>query len=285
MRSSSQTHHERTHLDLFSGIGGFALAARWAGYRTVAFCERDEFCQRVLRKHWSDGPIHPDIFDLDGKRYAGVTLLTGGFPCQPFSVAGKRQGKEDDRHLWPEMVRIIEECRPRYVLGENVPGIIGMELDNCFSDLERIGYSCGTLVIPACAVDARHRRDRVWIVAHAEQGLRGRRSDQSRRLEEGGAASGRIGEAVSDTGRTLLQRRETKPEEGATKRVALGGLGRGSHGLSAGMDAARAAWADGTWEDGIPRVATGIPDRVNRLKALGNAIVPQVAFQILKHLT
>ena len=164
-----QGGHEPTHLDLFSGIGGFALAARLAGFRTVAFCEIDKYCQKVLAKNfgaedvadaekredwrlqqsqfWSNtgtgSPIFSDIFDFDGTAYRGVSLITGGFPCQPFSVAGKRGGAADDRAIWPQMFRVISEARPAWVLAENVPGIIAMELDNVLSDLEGIGYAMG----------------------------------------------------------------------------------------------------------------------------------------------
>ncbi len=202
--------NEPTHLDLFSGIGGFALAAQWAGFRTIGFCEIDKYCRKVLAKNfladpeydggtqtkvtgedhkaqqgsstgtklcgdesarvsgsWESGfrgKIFGNIFDLNGADFSGVSLITGGFPCQPFSVAGKRGGAADDRAIWPEMFRVISEARPAWVLGENVPGIIPMELDNVLSDLEGIGYATRAFVIPACAVDARHRRDRVWIV-------------------------------------------------------------------------------------------------------------------------
>ena len=153
-------------LDLFSGIGGFSLGLERAGMETVAFCENDAFCQRVLAKHWPGVPIHDNIEELDGRQYRGtVELVCGGFPCQPFSVSGKQRGAEDDRALWPEMLRVIREVAPRYVIAENVTGIIRMELDNCLSSLEDSGYSCQTFVIPACAVDAQHRRDRVWVIA------------------------------------------------------------------------------------------------------------------------
>jgi len=152
-------------LDLFSGIGGFSLAASWAGIETVAFCEKDAFCQQVLKKHWPSVPIVDDIFKLRGDEFGAIDIVSGGFPCQPFSVSGKRKGKDDDRHLWPEMLRVIKTARPTWVLGENVPGIIGLELDQVLSDLEGSGYETQALVIPACAVDAPHRRDRVWIMA------------------------------------------------------------------------------------------------------------------------
>jgi len=160
-----------THLDLFSGIGGFALAGRntWGpDHKVVAFCEIDKYCQRVLKKHWPDVPIFSDIRELDGKAYTDDDLLTGGFPCQPFSVAGQQRGKDDDRYLWPEMLRIISEARPRWIIGENVPGIVGLGLDTVLSDLESQGYEAQTFVIPACAKDAPHRRDRVWVTAHSD---------------------------------------------------------------------------------------------------------------------
>jgi DNA-cytosine methyltransferase len=155
-----------TVLDLFSGIGGFSLGLERAGMETVAFCENDKFCQKVLAKHWPGVPIHDNIEELDGRQYRGtVELVCGGAPCQPFSVAGQQRGTEDDRALWPEMLRVIREVEPLWVIGENVAGIINMELDNVLSDLEDSGYSCQTFVIPACAVDAQHRRDRVWVIA------------------------------------------------------------------------------------------------------------------------
>jgi len=154
-----------THLDLFSGIGGFALAAGWAGFETVGFCDNEPYCQAILKKHWPQVPIHTDIKTLDGTAYRGITLLTGGFPCQPFSNAGKRRGKDDDRYLWPQMLRIIQEARPTWVVGENVVGIIGLALDQVCSDLEAKGYEVETIIIPACGVDAPHRRNRVWVIA------------------------------------------------------------------------------------------------------------------------
>ena len=154
-----------THLDLFSGIGGFALAAGWAGFETVGFCDNEPYAQAVLKKHWPNVPIHGDIKALDGTAYRGVTLLTGGFPCQPFSNAGKRRGKDDDRYLWPQMLRVIQEARPTWIVGENVVGIIGLALDQVCSDLEAEGYEVEPIIIPACGVDAPHRRNRVWVVA------------------------------------------------------------------------------------------------------------------------
>ena len=155
-------------LDLFSGIGGFSLGLEAAGpFRTVAFCEREPFCQAVLRKHWPDTPIYDDVRTIDTDGLGRIDLICGGFPCQPWSVAGKQRGAADDRDLWPVMASLIKDIRPQWVIGENVRGFINepLGLERSLSDLESIGYSAVPFVIPACAVDAPHRRDRVWIIA------------------------------------------------------------------------------------------------------------------------
>ena len=153
-------------LDLFSGIGGFSYAAETliGGYETVAFCEMDEFCQKVLKKHWPQVPIFNDVRTLDAARLGRIDIVTGGYPCQPFSQAGRRQGEEDERHLWPEMLRIIKSCQPRYVVAENVAGHVTMGLDQVLTDLEDQGYTTRPIIVPACAKNAPHRRDRVWII-------------------------------------------------------------------------------------------------------------------------
>ena len=153
-------------LDLFSGIGGFSYAAETliGGYETVAFCEMDEFCQKVLKKHWPQVPIYDDVRTLDAARLGRIDIVTGGYPCQPFSQAGRRQGEEDERHLWPEMLRIIKSCQPRYVVAENVAGHVTMGLDQVLTDLEDQGYTTRPIIVPACAKNAPHRRDRVWII-------------------------------------------------------------------------------------------------------------------------
>lgn len=261
--------HERRHLDLFSGIGGFAIAAQSAGYRTIGFSEIEPYACKILKRHWPDVPNHGDIRNIRGVR---ADLVTGGFPCQPFSVAGKQRGAADDRHLWPEMCRVIAEARPAWVLGENVPGIIGMELDNILADLEAIGYAAWPLVIPACAVDARHRRDRLWLVAYADQGgiRRAGRSGNS------GHAAQR-GENVADGRGAGLEGHSWHGEDGHQP---------GRLGTPAGRSACAASlWRDESdWfaESGMGRVAHGIPNRAHRLKGLGNAIVPQVAETLLR---
>ena len=154
-------------LDLFSGIGGFSLGLeRTGGFETAAFCEYEDFPRKVLAKHWPDVPCFPDVRELKGQDIDGpIDVICGGYPCQPFSQAGKRRGKEDDRHLWPEFSRLVAELRPAWVIGENVAGHISMGLDDVLSDLERQGYTARSFVIPACATGAPHRRDRVWTIA------------------------------------------------------------------------------------------------------------------------
>ena len=163
-----------THLSLFSGIGGLDLAAEWAGIQTVGQCEWAEYPAKVLEKHWPDIPRWKDIRTLTGESFyertgrRTVDIISGGFPCQPFSVAGKQRGKEDDRYFWPEMVRVIKELRPAWVVGENVAGIVRMALSDILFELEACGYKTRTFLVPACAVGARHRRYRVAIVGYSE---------------------------------------------------------------------------------------------------------------------
>jgi len=163
---------------LFAGIGGFSFAARCLGWQTVAFVEKDEFCQKVLRKNFGqDIKIYDDIKQFSGQPFLGTNIITGGFPCQPFSQAGKRKGKDDDRYLWDETLRVVAEAKPDWFVGENVAGIISLALDDVLSDLESEGYETVSFVLPACAVNAPHRRDRVWIIAN----LQGDRIQESER--------------------------------------------------------------------------------------------------------
>jgi DNA (cytosine-5)-methyltransferase 1 len=265
-----------THLDLFSGIGGFALAARMTGsIETVAFCEREDYAQRVLKKHWPDVPICDDIHTLKGNNYGPIDLITGGFPCQPYSLAGKRGGNDDDRALWPQMLRVIREARPTWVIGENVPGIISLALDGVLADLECEGYACETFAIPACAVDAKHRRNRVWIVAHCQKFLRdggGIEQHQTtwkiQRQTRGGSSKA----TANANGGRQSQRTELN---GSEAQDTTNGHSRGRH---ADGCSSPARWLT---EPDVGRVAHGIPSRVDRLKGLGNAIVPQVAAALL----
>jgi len=229
------------------------------------FCEKDKYCQRVLRKHWPDVPIVSDIGEFDGAAYPGAFILTGGFPCQPFSVAGKRGGKTDDRYLWPAMLKVIAATRPRWVLAENVPGIIKMELDTVLSDLEAEGYATGTFIIPACAVAAPHRRDRVWIVAH---------SNISRDSQSGffnTSVSTEPSQDVADSQRKRLEMRESIRSHNDQEQPTI--------------ERSCCQWKpESEWfaESGMGRVSNGIPHRVDRIRALGNAIVPQIAYEIIK---
>ena len=301
------------HLDLFSGIGGFSLAASWVWgeeHNIVLFVEIDKFCQKVLKKHWPDVPVHDDIRTLDYEkvmayakqprqiRGAKIHLLTGGFPCQPYSVAGKQRGAEDDRALWPQMLRVIRECQPSWVIGENVAGIINMELDTVLSDLENEDYTTEPFIIPACAVDAPHRRDRVWVVAHSRSSERRqkhttrsnykREYDSNQLQERQEISSGVEGSSqdVADTENTNRRGSDGKKNTGRWN-SQTGRQGESSRGIqdwlpepNVGRVVARLSrWLD---EPDIPRVATGVPDRINRLKSLGNSIVPQVVVPIMQ---
>lgn len=264
---------------MFSGIGGFALAAKLAGFRTVAFCEKEEYWQRWLPRCWPGVPIEPDIFGVNGAGYRGVDLLTGGFPCQPFSQAGQRRGAKDDRHLWPEMLRVIKEARPTWVIGENVIGFVGMGLDALLSDLEGEGYSCRPFIIPAVGVGAQQYRYRVWIVAHRD----GKRKLQSKGVQQN--QRGRIGNqdfnvsnpngerwnASAVFGGKFAESGCEKSEEWNRERAKL---------IKPFPPAGEPLEALLTPETcGAPY---GLPDGMDRIKGLGNAIVPQVAYQILK---
>lgn len=158
-------------LDLFSGIGGFSLGLESTGFfETIGFVEKDKFCQKVLKKHWSNINIEEDIRNVKGEKYA-ADIITGGFPCQPFSVAGKRKSTADDRYLWDEMLRVIREVKPRWVIGENVEGIVnineGMVLRQVLNDLENEGFKSQCIIIPASGIGAWHQRKRIWIVAYS----------------------------------------------------------------------------------------------------------------------
>ena len=162
------------HSSLFSGIGGFDLAAEWMGWENIFHCEWNSFGQKVLKHYWPKAISYNDITKTDFSVHRGqIDILTGGFPCQPYSSAGKRKGKEDERHLWPEMLRAIREIQPSYVVGENVRGLTnwngGMVFDEVQADLETQGFEILPFLLPACAVNAPHRRDRVWFVAHSKK--------------------------------------------------------------------------------------------------------------------
>ena len=219
------------HLDLFSGIGGFSLGLERVGFNTIAFCERDRYCQLLLQKHWKGVKIYDDITKLEGKNIKEpVDILTGGFPCQPYSVAGKQKGTRDDRYLWPEMFRVIKEVKPTFVIAENVRGLIniqdGMVFETVCSNLESEGFEIQTFIIPAAGVGAPHKRERVWIVGYSEYNgsspakiERGHdkinarsKKRQNQTIESERTSGSRNHEIMEDSRRTLRQRSSVKGE-------------------------------------------------------------------------
>lgn len=324
--SGKEARAALTHLSLFSGIGGLDIAAEMAGMVTVGQCEWADYPTRVLERHWPGVPRWRDIHTLTGADFyersglRTVDVVSGGFPCQPFSCAGKRRGAEDDRYLWPEMLRVIRELRPRWIVGENVAGIINMALDTVLADLEGEGYATGTLVLPACGVDAPHRRYRVAIVGYAQHdglsapaqpgGAAATGGDLAQRPEAAGepprAGVRGNGAALADAegGRQLRhgssreQVSGTRPgaaeSQGSgdvhpwsgTGRTIEPGLGGVVDGLSAWLDADMSApgyWFPDPAECGdVPRVASGIEHRAERLRCLGNAVVPQQYYPVFR---
>ena len=295
-------------LDLFSGIGGFSLGAEANGIPTVAFVEKDPFCQKVLRKHWSNTPIISDIRTVKGEDYEtdGVTIVSGGFPCQPFSQAGKRKGTDDDRYLWDETLRVVTETKPRWFIGENVDGLVniqdGMVLRQVQDDLEKEGFQVQCLVVPASGIGAWHQRKRVWIIGHnvsntigelsdgcsgttrhSESELKGMVSDEAKNWNKVWSETERCDQQtesrgnVSDTTVKGLERHGTQSSDLQESKERQNNSDRGSQGQ-------HTWWQTESKLRGVPH---GISyeldkDRANRIKALGNSIVPQIAYQLFK---
>ena len=290
-------------LDLFSGIGGFSLGLESTGYfETIAFVEKDKFCQQVLKKNFKDIPIESEVRDVKGERYA-ADIITGGFPCQPFSVAGKRRGTDDDRYLWDETIRIIMECKARWFIGENVEGIIniqdGMVLRQVQDDLEKEGFQVQCLVIPASSIGAWHQRKRVWILAYSKHNGSHRskgnetiessnqskewlfiRDDQDvsntntgfsvRENEEVQARGNTINDGSKDVPNTNEQRTQVQIKR---KHTSI---------KMSGSSSQKTWWQT---QSSLCRVPNGLSyeldkDRTNRIKSLGNSIVPLIAREL-----
>ena len=276
-----------THGSLFSGIGGFDLAAEWMGWENKFHCEWNPFGQKVLKYYWPEAESFTDITKTNFKKYADrISILTGGFPCQPYSQAGKRLGKEDSRHLWPEMCRAIREIKPRWIVGENVFGLVnwngGMVFNEVQTDLEIEGYEVFSYVLPAAAVNAPHRRDRVWIIAHRNLSRCGKSNKKDEGESPEQSDSNSFLKIDSNPNCIRLQRRREQKNRKKTERQAI-------------QCYASKIW--NRWEnfpsvspvcdgnDGISHRLDGITFskwRTESIKAGGNAICPQVAFQIFK---
>ena len=240
------------HLDLFSGIGGFSLGLEaTGGFETVAFCDIDQYPRQVLQKHWPHVKQYEDIKELNYERLKAdgllpIDIITGGYPCQPFSVAGRKKGEDDPRHLWPEYFRLVKECRPTWVIGENVSGHIKLGLDTVISDLESEDYAVRPFSISASSIGANHQRERVWIVANSRRP----RGPWSEFREE--------------------NENETRKEN--------------AHQFERSSSTFKRWQRENNWavEPDVGRVAYGIPKRVDRLKSLGNSLVPQIPYYIGK---
>ncbi|BAQ85823.1 putative methylase [uncultured Mediterranean phage uvMED] len=300
-------------LSLFAGIGGIDLGLEATGYfETVQFVEYDPYCQHILKRHWPNVSVWGDVKTFDPDSCGEIDCIVGGYPCQPFSVAGKQKGTQDDRHLWPRMFEIIKHKRPSLILCENVSGHIVLGLDEVLLDLEGEGYSTRAFVIPASAVDANHKRERVWIVAYtkrmgweqrAEKSREPKReepSDQSNNSSQGCTESKpsknvaytdsrmrRGGRAIRSSGENKQRRIHTTQEKQTSYDIRSetigcdtvrgeakkGSIERRLGGVVDGVS----SWMD---EPNIPRVTTNQTGRVQRLKMLGNAVVPQVVYQL-----
>ena len=273
-------------LSLFAGIGGIDLGLEATGhFETVQFVEYDPYCQHILKRHWPDVPVWGDVKTFDPDSCGEIDCIVGGYPCQPFSVAGKQKGTQDDRHLWPRMFEIIKHKRPSLVLCENVSGHIVLGLDEVLLDLEGEGYSTRAFVIPASAVDANHKRERVWIVAYS--------NSRRYRIKEKKVFSGRNtfvdgSTDVANTKRMGWEQRAEKSKEPEREKPSdqSNNSSQGCRLVQENRSIERrlGGVVDGvpSWlhEPNIPRVTTNQTGRVQRLKMLGNAVVPQVVYQL-----
>ena len=319
------------HLDLFSGIGGFSLGLEATGaFETVAFCDYDQYCQKVLRKHWPWVTIYDDVKELNSERLSAnghteVDIITGGYPCQPFSIAGRQKGEQDPRHVWPEMFRLVKELRPTWVIGENVSGHIKLGLDTVLENLESEGYATRAFSISASSIGSNHQRERVWIIANTNElgwdnwiynrEERQVSNDKERNIEESESERDRrinrirqTSEAMEDTRRTqwpwsfFQDQDEDETREGYADQFERSGSApesdvadtevsdtdskglarrRSECELREGQEEGEISWSQ-WWqsEPNVGRVANGVPKRVDRLKSLGNSLVPMIPYYI-----
>ena len=304
------------HVDLCSGIGGFALGFEWAGLsKPVLFCDIEPWSRKILAKHWPDVPIATDVKELandpDGL-IPDCDILTAGYPCQPFSLAGERRGSEDDRHIWPYILSIVQSKRPAWTVFENVYGHVSMGLDEVLSDLEGQSYAARPFIVPACAADAPHRRDRVWIIARNVGHSKGEFGDvfenergvkkpkkigREKAIKPRGSSSSAVVANASrlhsnGSGKHSQQseRQEPKSRNGGSSDDVAHADSNGrerqrserNNERSIGLRRGETKWKADFWlpEPRVGRVDNGIPRRVDRLRGLGNAIVPQIAMRI-----
>jgi len=302
------------HGSLFSGIGGFDLAAEWMGWENVFHCEWNEFGRKVLNHYWPNAKSYEDITQTDFSIHRGkIDVLTGGFPCQPYSNAGKRLGKEDERHLWPEMLRAIREIEPAYVVGENVRGLVnwsgGLVFEEVCADLEAEGYEVQPFLLPACGKDAPHRRDRIWFVAHRNNGNGEKVGFQTRRqeyldgLKDVGDAtnpkrSRSEGEHINRQKQRELGRCDIEDASNSDIERLQGGKIKGKakrkrqNGSEQSARFIQPEWKNFPTQPPIRSGDDGLPDKLDgitfpkwrneSIKAYGNAVVPQIPFEIFK---
>ena len=291
------------HLDLFSGIGGFSLGLeRTGGFRTIGFCETDAYCTKVLQKNFPGIPIHGDIRKLKGTHFGAVDIITGGYPCQPFSLAGRnRKGEQDPRHLWPEMFRIIKESRPTWVIGENVAGHLKLGLDTVLKNLESEGYAVRTFSISASSVGANHQRERIWIVAHSDNtenrtsqyeiNKNGEKKTEIRK-DEPQSKFGRQSKNVANThglNGSIGGSCRNVSEIGGSGGTDENGSGENAKRIpnpssheTLGSEKHKGFQLHSQWETepDVGRVVDGVPNRVDRIRSLGNSLIPHIPYYI-----
>jgi len=294
------------HGSLFSGIGGFDLAAEWMGWENVFHCEWNEFGQKVLQYYWPNAISYENIKETDFTNHRGkIDILTGGFPCQPYSAAGKRKGKEDERHLWPHMLRAIREIQPRWIVGENVYGLVnwsgGLVFDEIQADLEAEGYEVQPVILPACAVNAPHRRDRIWFVANskynrhkAKRETEGeeREIQKKHREELGGRKFDRAAFPRSKMERPTPNSNKLRREGGKIRQKSEKRTQPNDKQFEGCSKFFSQGWEEFPTQSPVCSGNDGLSSRLDgitfpkwrneSIKAAGNAIVPQVAYEIFK---